>query len=285
MPGSNLSADENKAKHRGRAYQCLRCLQTGKEVIDVKARIVDHLMKHHLSLDQVPYYCMLCLFKCKDENTLKEHVRKFSRHALIAAEKGIYTTMQEGYLEKNPQPYLMGTEENYILSTEESVQYFLQRSQQKKTSHQNQDLLSEAVQEICTPSPSQGSLPEAVPKSLEPTFSIDSAVPSEQLWSSFVEFVNQMQKHTPPRSSADINSAQTQPLLQLAAQPQFLVFQPLVNPNQIHPPTGQQMSVRHQTLHQVHVSQVIQCRHRKNLLHVQICSGLGRSPHLLDQQS
>lgn len=205
MPGSNLSTDENKAKHRGRAYQRLRCLQTGKEVINVKARIEDHLMKHHLSLDQVPYYCTLCLFKCKDENTLKEDVRKFPRHALIAAEKGISTTMQEGYLNKNPQPYLMGTEDYYILSTEESAQYFLQRSQQKKTSHQNQDLLSEAVQEICTPSLSQGSLPEAVPKSLEPSFAKDSAVPSEQLWSSIVAFVNQVQKHTPPRSSADIN--------------------------------------------------------------------------------
>ena len=39
-----------------------------------------------------------------------------------------------------------------------------------------------------------------------------------------------------------------------------------MNPNQIHPPTGQQMSVRHQQLHQVHVSQVIQCLHRKVLL-------------------
>lgn len=138
---------ERMARHKGRAYQCLRCChQGGKEVIDVKARIECHIMKTHLSLDQVPFYCSLCLFRCSDKATLLDHVTKFKRHEVMAKMKGVSGNTE--CLKENANPYQIGLEDYFVFSQAESTQIFLNRMRAKKGSSSNQDLLSEACQEF-----------------------------------------------------------------------------------------------------------------------------------------
>ena len=138
---------EKMARHKGRAYQCLRCChQGGKEVIDVKARIECHIMKTHLSLDQVPFYCSLCLFRCSDKATLLEHVTKFNRHEVMAKMKGVAGNTE--CLKENPNPYQIGLDDYFVFSQEESTQVFLNRMKSKKGTSSNRDVLSEACQEF-----------------------------------------------------------------------------------------------------------------------------------------
>ena len=70
----NLADDPdavNKTKHMGRAYKCIPChYKEGKETIDVKGRIKEYILKNHVSLDEVPYYCQLCLFVVSDMSSL-----------------------------------------------------------------------------------------------------------------------------------------------------------------------------------------------------------------------
>ena len=47
-----------RARKRGKAYQCLKCFsREGKRTVDIKCRIEDHIMKMHLALEEVPFYC------------------------------------------------------------------------------------------------------------------------------------------------------------------------------------------------------------------------------------
>lgn len=61
---------DRKAKHCGRAYQCLKCLHKDNKVIDVKRRIEAHITKYQLRLDECAHYCRLCFFSMLgQENT------------------------------------------------------------------------------------------------------------------------------------------------------------------------------------------------------------------------
>jgi len=65
-------------------YECLQCREVGVSTINRKGRIEDHVLKYHLPLDKVPYYCTLCLFRCTEWATLVHHVTKYSRHTQLA---------------------------------------------------------------------------------------------------------------------------------------------------------------------------------------------------------
>lgn len=78
---------ELKAGKRGRKYQCVRCMNKGEEYFNTKSRMEGHIIKPHLGLDQIPFYCNLCMFKCRDYPTLKDHVTKFPRHRAVVNEK------------------------------------------------------------------------------------------------------------------------------------------------------------------------------------------------------
>ena len=56
-------------------YKCRVC---GK--LDRRQRLVGHLLKTHVSLDQVPYYCNLCNFRCTAKEDLARHVTNYKRH-------------------------------------------------------------------------------------------------------------------------------------------------------------------------------------------------------------
>ena len=147
---SQGGGDVDKAKHRGRAYQCLRCFhQQGVSVIDVKQRIEEHIMKIHLSLDQVPFYCSLCLFRCRDRATLDDHVKNFSRHKQMVADRKCNNS--SGFLKENPTPYKFGQEDYYVYSQEESVNIYVQKSQTKKGPQEtHHDLVEQAVSDVFT---------------------------------------------------------------------------------------------------------------------------------------
>ena len=61
--GGDVESRE-KARRGGRAYQCLHSFhKQGKQVVDVKGRVEDHILREHLSFQQVPFYCSLCYFR------------------------------------------------------------------------------------------------------------------------------------------------------------------------------------------------------------------------------
>ena len=72
-----LKSEEEKAKHHGQGYQCLCCLSKGVQYVAEKILVEDHIMKMHLSLDEVPFYCSLCMFKCKTSTTLDNHLVRY----------------------------------------------------------------------------------------------------------------------------------------------------------------------------------------------------------------
>ena len=114
-----------KAQHRGRAYQCLHCLKKpGKRVIDIRCRLEDHIFKMHLSLSDVPFYCRLCLFRCKKREQLLSHITGYPQHVQMATLRGV--TNHAEFLHENTDPYVIALNIDYaVLSVEESIAHFM----------------------------------------------------------------------------------------------------------------------------------------------------------------
>ena len=94
----------SRAKHKGRAYQCIPCYhKEGKETIDVKGRIEEHILKNHVSLDEVPYYCRLCLFRCQRHDQLLQHVTSYARHREMVNKRKV--TDHSQFLLTSPNPH------------------------------------------------------------------------------------------------------------------------------------------------------------------------------------
>ena len=102
--------EQEKAGHGWRdrhQYQCLKCHHvTGEERVGPRYRIMDHFLRQHLSLDQAPFYCRLCLFRSYKWEDLRRHTTSFPRHKLIMREKGLEDS--EEFLVKNPNAYVVG---------------------------------------------------------------------------------------------------------------------------------------------------------------------------------
>ena len=118
-PMPTLTAMEKKAKHKGRAYSCVRCSRTGKSYTDVKSRVENHIYKYHPALDQFPFYCTLCLFRSSEKTPLQQHVHTYNRHRQEARKMGI--TDSTPYLQESPYS-------DYVQhSQQESLKLFLQK--------------------------------------------------------------------------------------------------------------------------------------------------------------
>ncbi|MCG8047847.1 MAG: hypothetical protein N0E48_19855, partial [Candidatus Thiodiazotropha endolucinida] len=194
------------SKHWGRAYQCLRCLKDHKEVIAEKYRLEDHIRKCHLSLDQLPFYCSLCLFRCTEKTQLEDHVTKYRLHAQILREKNVPDSPY--YLKENLTPYIIGKDDYVKLSQEESVSYFSLRAQMKRSASDTQDLLSQAVQELepLDPASSLNLSPDFGSPALQV---LQTPAPAQQtggqmstggsnvseMWNLFTNFMAQVQKN------------------------------------------------------------------------------------------
>lgn len=60
-----------KAKRRGIAYQCHSChYKDGFKMINIKCRREDHIMRVHMSRDELPFLCKLCGFICVEREQL-----------------------------------------------------------------------------------------------------------------------------------------------------------------------------------------------------------------------
>ena len=123
-----LKSEEEKAKHGGLGYQCLRCLSKRVQYVAEKIRVEDHIMKMHLSLDEVPFYCSLCMFKCKMSTTLDNHLVRYRRHALIAEEKKV-DAADRSCLRANTNPYQIQDTDYRKLDMDDSMVHFLLRKQ------------------------------------------------------------------------------------------------------------------------------------------------------------
>ena len=113
-----------KARRMGRAWQCLRCRnEEGKPTVDRKCRIEEHLMKVHLSLTEVPFYCKLCLFRCQRREQLDHHVNAHKRHMEMAVKRNILD--HTPCLVVNAKPHVFGPADYGALTSEESLQHFM----------------------------------------------------------------------------------------------------------------------------------------------------------------
>ena len=96
-----------RAKKKGKAWQCLRCLyRDQKRWVDIKCRVEDHVMKMHLALEEVPFYFQLCLFMCQRKDQLVTHVTKYKSHVDMAAKSNIIDHTPG--LVQNAEPHAMG---------------------------------------------------------------------------------------------------------------------------------------------------------------------------------
>ncbi|KAH3742449.1 hypothetical protein DPMN_049192 [Dreissena polymorpha] len=130
----------SSSSQRRRAYQCLKCYhRMDKVYIEAKYRVYSHFLKEHMSLDQAPYYCRLCLFRCFKREELEKHVHSFRRHALVLQEKNIPDSPE--FLVSNQSPYLITDRDVAVLSAEESKRHWLSISKKP-------DILSQAIQSV-----------------------------------------------------------------------------------------------------------------------------------------
>ena len=135
-----MSVSKMVGNKRGRAYQCLRCLhKSGKEFVDARYRVENHILKQHLGLDEVPHYCSLCLFRCLKRSDLDDHIRHYKRHSLLAAEKGV--TDHASCLISNPSPHVLGERDILTLTQEESALHWAGRTKRG-------DCLADAVSQV-----------------------------------------------------------------------------------------------------------------------------------------
>ena len=143
----NLADDPgavNKAKHKGRAYKCISChYKEGKETIDVKGRIEEHILKNHVSLDEIPYYCRLCLFRCQRHEQLIQHITNYARHREMAAKRNI--TDHTPFLVTSPNPHQFSDLDYMKLTPEASLRFFLKQHGTQKSSP-----VTSALQQIGT---------------------------------------------------------------------------------------------------------------------------------------
>ena len=171
-----LKSEEEMAKHHGRGYQCLCCLSKGVQYVAEKIWVKDHIMKMHLSLDEVTFYCSLCMFKCKTSTTLDNHLVRYRRHALIAVEKKV-DAADRSCLRANPNSYQIQDMDYLKLDRDDSRVHFLLRKQGDQPALLPEDLLDAPVRE------SQISEVESGPASAV------NASNKEQLWDLFQDFI------------------------------------------------------------------------------------------------
>ncbi|KAH3806547.1 hypothetical protein DPMN_134870 [Dreissena polymorpha] len=61
--------DARRAKRR--QFTCLHCVRTGTICVTEKYRMAVHIYKHNVTLDQSPFYCTLCMFRCTTKEALQ----------------------------------------------------------------------------------------------------------------------------------------------------------------------------------------------------------------------
>ena len=114
----------DRAKKRGLAYQCLAChFLKGERWVDEFGKLEDHILRHHMEPERVPFFCRLCKFKCMRHDQLVRHVSHYARHVTMAASRQIVD--HTPWLVASSDPYRI-TEMDYRKFTQdESLNFFL----------------------------------------------------------------------------------------------------------------------------------------------------------------
>ena len=228
----SVKTDAEKAAKRGRGFQCVRSMQRGVENINTKSRLEDHIRKTHLTPDQLPFYCALCLFRCTRREDLYRHVTHYNWHAArLADEKGNRIPDSPDYLVENPNPYIIGsTDSDYIkLSKGDSRVHLLLRQKGVETTLPS-DFIARAAEEITNPMSEIEEL-LAVPtfEVTPPTISQDLAV--QPLWKAFLSFMEGTRPPAVSITASQLPSATSvQPVLAsntATCQPTGLFAQPI----------------------------------------------------------
>lgn len=116
-----------RARRRGRAYQCLRChYQEGRRVVDIKCRLEDHVLRNHVPLEEVPFFCSLCLYKCQQREQILSHFTSCKRHKDTAEKRGVKDN--KIFMVESERPYKFGPLDLVQLSAEDSISHFMKQS-------------------------------------------------------------------------------------------------------------------------------------------------------------
>ena len=138
-----------RARHRGLAYQCQRCLEKdGTATIKIRCRMEDHIMHGHLGRDEWPFYCELCNFKCRKYNELIDHLTTNKRHIMKANKEQIVD--HRPFLRQNPSPHVFGPLDFKVLTPEGSLLHFLGLSGQDGTKEGDLEAGQPSAQPVVT---------------------------------------------------------------------------------------------------------------------------------------
>ena len=74
----------------------------------------DHILREHLSFQQVPFYSRLCYFRYSKRDQLINHVTRYKRHVSVARKVGIVDNSK--YLVQNQIPYKIGPMDMHVFS-------------------------------------------------------------------------------------------------------------------------------------------------------------------------
>ena len=117
-----------RAKKRGRAYMCLMCeTLTGEKRISELGPLEDHILKKHVSLDRVPFFCRLCNFKCQTRYQMEHHVKVYPRHKVAADQMGVTRDHEHEWMVESSAPYKIGDADMKKFTQEESILFFLRK--------------------------------------------------------------------------------------------------------------------------------------------------------------
>ena len=125
--------DIERAKHRGRAYECLACYyQKGERKVIELHQMEGHILKVHITTGRIPHFCRLCLFRCMSKQQIIHHVTDCARHVSMAKEQNILNISQSIAISSTSHQFM---DRDYRkLSAEESLQHFLQRQGHSRNS-------------------------------------------------------------------------------------------------------------------------------------------------------
>ena len=100
----------------------------GERWVDEFGKLEDHILRHHMEPERVPFFCRLCKFKCMRRDQLVRHVSHYARHVTMAASRQIVD--HTPWLVASSNPYRV-TEMDYRKFTQdESLNFFLEKQKQ-----------------------------------------------------------------------------------------------------------------------------------------------------------
>jgi len=107
------------AMARKEAFRCVRCSLDGVDRIHRRERLVHHVLKCHVPLDEVPFSCTLCPFRCMDKASQVSHINNYRPHMNKAAEMGVLD--HSPFLSESIKPVVLDERYMVRLSKEETA--------------------------------------------------------------------------------------------------------------------------------------------------------------------